>query len=507
MTEPDERQGDPVVPAPRSARHAAPRTPVRIRLRGRALAMAAVPTALLMAAAYTPGSAIAETSASKPCATAPDAAPLPPKVAETPVPKSELPPPIPGPSVPLPEATAPTTAPATPPASVPATAPTAVPTPAVPTTAVPTAVPPTAAPTAAATSAAPSAPQPKAATPPPAATAGTAGGATRAGLIDDIVGGVIDLVRPGGAPSPTAAPSAGVHAVAPAAPAPSPTGPAPTAPAPTATAPAPVTPSGTASGVPSGTPSGAPSGAPSGSASAKPSTKPSTKSSTKPTAGSSAGSGASSSPSAPARSSAPGTPTPSGSASATPTKDPNCLVDTKALNPAGKPPDNPILVPDQNWTLQTSRLVLNHAVLLGVVNVQTPTGTKRVLKFEVESVDIENLHMSTLEGNDKTFHVKGAPGSVSTMRSGTVTMYVERLSGHLSKVLGLPIPIDLGELTLTPDGPLPQWLYDLIGQLQLPLWLELTGVTAVQAGQFGGTLTIPGMQLYNDDTPYVGNAK
>ncbi|MEE1826787.1 hypothetical protein PUR61_32070 [Streptomyces sp. BE20] len=492
MTEPDERQGDPVVPAPRSARHAAPRTPVRIRLRGRALAMAAVPTALLMAAAYTPGSAIAETSASKPCATAPDAAPLPPKVAETPVPKSELPPPIPGPSVPLPEATAPVT----PPASGPATAPTAVPTPAVPTPAVPTpAVPPTAAPT----TAAPSAPRPPAATPPPAATAGTAGGATRAGLIDDIVGGVIDLVRPGGAPSPTAAPSAGVHAVAPAAPAPSPTGPAPTAPAPTATAPAPVTPSGTASGVPSSTPSGAPSG----SASAKPAAKPSTK----PTAGSSAGSGASSSPSAPARSSAPGTPTPSGPASATPTKDPNCLVDTKALNPAGKPPDNPILVPDQNWTLQTSRLVLNHAVLLGVVNVQTPTGTKRVLKFEVESVDIENLHMSTLEGNDKTFHVKGAPGSVSTMRSGTVTMYVERLSGHLSKVLGLPIPIDLGELTLTPDGPLPQWLYDLIGQLQLPLWLELTGVTAVQAGQFGGTLTIPGMQLYNDDTPYVGNAK
>lgn len=172
---------------------------------------------------------------------------------------------------------------------------------------------------------------------------------------------------------------------------------------------------------------------------------------------------------------------------------------------AGSGADNPILVPDQNWTLQTSRLTLNHAVLMGVVKVQTPTTTKRVLKFVVDSVDIENLDMSTLEGNGKTFHVKGAPGSVSTMRQGPVTMYVERMSGHLSQVLGIPIPIDLGELTLTPDGPLPQWLYDLIGKLEIPLWMQMTGVTAVQSGQFGGTLKIPGMQLYNDDKPYVGN--
>lgn len=340
-----------------------------------------------------------------------------------------------------------------------------------------------------------------------AGAAGTAAGVSRAGLIDDVVDGITGLFRPGGSPSPTAAPSAGVHAVAPAAPAPSSAAPAPgtqdpaTA-APATQAPAPTTAPTTASAAQApatGTPSAGPAAEPPGTPSAKPSSKPSAKPSASPKAGSS--------PSAATKDPAAGSPTPSGSAPATPTKDPNCLVDTKALNPAGKPADNAILVPDQNWTLQTTRLALNHAVLLGVVNVQTPTGTKRVLKFEVGSVDIENLHMSTLEGNDRTFHVKGAPGSVSTMRSGPVTMYVERLSGHLSKVLGLPIPIDLGELTLTPDGPLPQWLYDLIGQLQLPLWLELTGVTAVQAGQFGGTLTIPGMKLYNDQEPYPGNAK
>ncbi|MFB7474796.1 hypothetical protein [Kitasatospora sp. NPDC056184] len=449
MSEP--REELPQTAARRSPRHAAPRTPVRVRLRGRALAMAAVPTALLMAAAYTPNPAIAEPTAGKPCATAPDAVPRAPAVAETPVPKSELPPPLPGPSVPLPEAPAPGT-------PAPTGAPSAAPT---------------------------TAPDPTATAPATGTATGKAnGGVVQAGLIDDLVGGVTNLLGP----SATATPSAGTHAAAPAAapttagaaPAAEPTGPPVTAaPTPSAT---PGTPAPTAPATPT-----APTSAP---------TTPAAPTGPKP----------SGTPSASAKPSAAAKPSASGSPSATPSKDPNCLVDSKALAPGGKPADNPILVPDQNWTLQTTRLALNHAVLLGVVNVQTPTGTKRVLKFEVESVDIENLHMSTLEGNGRTFHVKGAPGSVSTMRKGPVTMYVERLSGHLSKVLGLPVPIDLGELTLTPDGPLPQWLYDLIGQLELPLWIELTGVTAVQSGQFGGTLRIPGMQLFNDDQPYPGKA-
>ncbi|MFJ4091937.1 hypothetical protein ACIPYS_10180 [Kitasatospora sp. NPDC089913] len=491
MSDPREELPEPA--ERRSPRHAAPRTPVRLRLRGRALAMAAVPTALLMAATYTPNPAIAETAASKPCATAPDA---PPKVVETPVPKSELPPPIPGPSVPIPEAPAttapePTAAPAAGPTTVPAAPPVTAPAETVPAA-------PTTAPAAGTT-----APEPAATK---ARTAG-GGGVVQAGLIGDIVGGVTDLLLPGGTPSPTAtaSPAAGTRAVAPAAPAPAASGSA----------------SPARTGGPSTAPSTGPTGTPAGTAAptAPGTTAPGTTAPTSPkptaapTTGAPATGGTAPSASASAKASgkasakpAAGSATATPSASGTPSKDPNCLVDTKALSPAGKPPDNPILVPDQNWTLQTSRLTLNHAVLLGVVNVQTPTGTKRVLKFEVETVDIENLHMTTLQGNGKTFHVKGAPGSVSTMRQGPVTMYVERLSGHLAKVLGLPIPIDLGELTLTPDGPLPQWLYDLIGQLQLPLWIELTGVTAIQSGQFGGTLKIPGMKLYNDDQPYPGAA-
>ncbi|WP_395294323.1 hypothetical protein ACF9IK_12695 [Kitasatospora hibisci] len=476
MTAPEEQQGRPAGPEQRSGRHAARRTPVRVRLRGRALAMAAVPTALLMAATYTPNAAVAEPAAGKPCASAPDTPVQPPTVAETPVPKSELPPPLPGPSVPLPAD--PTTAPAAP-SKAPA------PTEASTTPAAPTA------PTSGPSSQAPAPASSPASAPVRSATAGGSGGVVQAGLIDDVVGGITNLLNPSASPSPSA--STGSAAPAPAAPsaAPAPAGGnrAVAAPAPGTQAPAP---SSVAGPAPAATPSGAASGAPSPAASTS---AGSGKTAAKPSAGTKATGSAA--PSSGAR-------TPSASASASPSANPNCLVPLKGLS-AGDTPDNPILVPDQNWTLQTSRLTLNHAVLMGVVKVQTPTGTKRVLKFVVDSVDIENLDMSTLEGNGKTFHVKGAPGSVSTMRKGPVTMYVERMSGHLSKVLGLPVPIDLGELTLTPDGPLPQWLYDLIGKLEIPLWLEMTGVTAVQAGQFGGTLKIPGMRLYNDDTPYVGN--
>ncbi|MFD0570187.1 hypothetical protein ACFQ0T_14330 [Kitasatospora gansuensis] len=159
------------------------------------------------------------------------------------------------------------------------------------------------------------------------------------------------------------------------------------------------------------------------------------------------------------------------------------------------------VVPEQNWTLRSTRLALHGSVFNGVYDVKTPSGTKRVLKFTTASVDIENLDMSTIQITGKTFHVKSRPGSTSTMRQGPVTMYVESLSGHLAEVIGLPIPIDLGEITLTPNT-LPKWLWDMLSTVPIPLDLTLTQAKAVQAGQFGGTLKIPGMHLFNDTTPY-----
>ncbi|MER7766601.1 hypothetical protein [Kitasatospora sp. NPDC096140] len=495
MTGPAEQADDAAVPARRSGRHAAPRTPVRVRLRGRALAMAAVPTALLMAAAYTPNPAIAEAAAGKPCgaapATVPDVAPI-----ETPVPKSELPEPPLGPTAdpttgPTTPPTAPTTAPTPGPSNGPSTGPSSVPT--QPTGQAPTVAPvkpPAAAEPGTLPPAARAAAQPQAG----AATTGAVapgtdrpgvgsgpGTATQAGLIDDIVGGINHLLNPTASPSPTAAPTQ----------APKPgTTPAPAATTPTAPAPRAGTPAQPAPAQPQAhgaTPDAAPTTTPSSGGAPSPAATPSGKAS--PRATPSAGASGTASPTAGA----------TGTPSATPTDNPNCDVDTRGLTAGAATTGH--VVPEQNWTLLTSRLALHGAAFHGVYDVKTPTGSKRVLKFVVDSVDIDNLDMSTLEGNGVTFHVQGAKGSTSTMRNGPVTMYVERLSGHLSKVLGLPIPIDLGEITLTPDT-LPRWLYDLIGAIPIPLDLELTGVTAKQAGQFGGTLHIPGMHMFNDDAPY-----
>lgn len=193
--------------------------------------------------------------------------------------------------------------------------------------------------------------------------------------------------------------------------------------------------------------------------------------------------------------------TASPSSSATPGADALCATDASGLQ--AKAETGGGVIPDQSWTLKSSRLALHGAVFGGVVEVRTHTGaTKRVLKFTVDSIDIGDLDMSTIESNKKTTHVKGRPGSTSTMRSGPITMYTESLTGHLSKVVGIPLP-DLGPVTLTPDT-LPKFLYDLIGSVPIPLDLEMTDVKAVQAGQFGGTLHIPGMHLYTDDEPYDG---
>ncbi|MEV7178704.1 hypothetical protein [Kitasatospora sp. NPDC093679] len=391
MTDRDESAAA-AVPGPR---HAAPRTSVRRRIRGRVMAIAAVPTAMLVGAAYTPTTlAVADTQSDKACATAPDTV-----IEETPVPKSEIK------VLAAPSATAKagtkksgaTTSPST--VKVPV-------------------------PTATATSAKPS----------PSADA------TPPNVIGDILTGIGDVFKPltGTTPTPTAAPSTTAKTV---------TTQAATAPAASASA------------------------APKAAATPAPAVKAATQSA---------------SPSA--------SPSPSATG-------PNCLVDTSKEKALAAPTGH--VVPDQNWVLHSSKLALHGSVFNGVYDVKTPTGSKRVLKFTTASVDIGDLDMSTIEVKGKTFHVKAAPGTTSTMRNGPITMYVESLSGHLSAIYGLPIPIDLGEITLTPDT-LPKWLWDLIGSVPIPLDITLDKAKAVQAGQFGGTLKIPGMHLFNDDQPYDG---
>ncbi|MDV9170233.1 hypothetical protein R6V09_08785 [Streptomyces sp. W16] len=169
------------------------------------------------------------------------------------------------------------------------------------------------------------------------------------------------------------------------------------------------------------------------------------------------------------------TASPSASASADTSDCPVATDDTSGV-------DNKILVPDDPWYLNASSLLLKGADYQGVVEVKTASGkVKKVLKYVISGgTDIGDLHQTVNDKQSgKTYHVKAASGSTSTIRDGDTVMYTESISGNL---FGL-IPI-----TFDPDNPPP---------LNIPL-IYFTNVKVVQAGQFGGTLTVPGLQSYQD---------
>ncbi|MFF0109220.1 hypothetical protein [Streptomyces hirsutus] len=171
------------------------------------------------------------------------------------------------------------------------------------------------------------------------------------------------------------------------------------------------------------------------------------------------------------------TASPSPSASATTDVD-DCPVATDAEGGV----DNEILLPEDPWFLNASSLTLKGADYQGIVEVRTASGkTKKVLKYVVShGTDIGDLHQTVEDKQSgKTHHVQAAKGSTSTIRDGDTVMYTESISG---KLLGL-IPV-----TFDPENPPP---------LNIPL-IYFTDVTVQQAGQFGGTLHIPGLRQYID---------
>ncbi|MEU9593049.1 hypothetical protein AB0D84_25465 [Streptomyces sp. NPDC048193] len=168
-------------------------------------------------------------------------------------------------------------------------------------------------------------------------------------------------------------------------------------------------------------------------------------------------------------------PGPDASESAGPDVD-DCPVATDAEGGV----DNKVPLPDDPWYLNASSLLLKGASYKGVVEVRTANGTtKKVLKYVVSNgTDIGDLHQTVKDDQSgKTYHVQAAKGSTSTIRDGETVMYTESISGNL---LGL-IPI-----TFDPENPPP---------LDIPL-IYFTNVTVVQAGQFGGTLHIPGLHQF-----------
>lgn len=169
-------------------------------------------------------------------------------------------------------------------------------------------------------------------------------------------------------------------------------------------------------------------------------------------------------------------PSPSASASVDPEE---CPAATDAEGGV----DNKIPLPDDPWYLNASSLTLKGAHYKGIVEVRTANGTvKKVLKYVISAgTDIGDLHQTVKDKlSGKTYHVQAAKGSTSTITDGDTVMYTESISGNL---LGL-IPI-----TFSPDSPPP---------LDIPL-IYFTKVKVVQAGQFGGTLKVPGLHQYTTD--------
>ena len=111
--------------------------------------------------------------------------------------------------------------------------------------------------------------------------------------------------------------------------------------------------------------------------------------------------------------------------------------------------DNKVPVADDPWYLNASSLLLKGADYKGVVEVKTANGTtKKVLKYVIsKGSDIGDLHQTVKDKQQgKTYHVQGSQGSTSTIRDGDTTMYTESISGNL---FGL-VPI-----TFSPDSPPP----------------------------------------------------
>ncbi|MFJ4854223.1 hypothetical protein [Streptomyces sp. NPDC088730] len=155
-----------------------------------------------------------------------------------------------------------------------------------------------------------------------------------------------------------------------------------------------------------------------------------------------------------------------------PTADPKALADADLEQGIPRLPNDP-------WILESSLLTLSGLDYKGIVEVRKGDGsTKKVLKFTASSVDIKDLHQLTVGPQPGvTGHVKARQGSHSTIEDGTVTMYTEELKGNL---FGL-IPI-----TFSPETPPP---------INVP-FAFFTKVKVTQAGQFGGTLTVPGLHNY-----------
>ncbi|MEU6847801.1 hypothetical protein ABZ930_38690 [Streptomyces sp. NPDC046716] len=128
-----------------------------------------------------------------------------------------------------------------------------------------------------------------------------------------------------------------------------------------------------------------------------------------------------------------------------------------ATDKAGANEDTPAQLPDTTWKLQASSLLLKGADYKGLVDVRMADGTtKRVMKYIISNgTDIGDLHQIASGPNGKYFHIRADKGSTSTIRDGKTIMYTEELSGNLLGLIPMtfnadnPPPINLPILYFT----------------------------------------------------------
>jgi len=132
----------------------------------------------------------------------------------------------------------------------------------------------------------------------------------------------------------------------------------------------------------------------------------------------------------------------------------NCPAATDA---SGADEDTPAQLPDKTWKLEASSLLLKGADYKGLVDVRMADGsTKRVMKYIIsKGTDIGDLHQIAPGPDGKFFHIRSDKGSTSTIRDGQTTMYTEELSGNLFGLVPLtfnaknPPPLNLPTLFFT----------------------------------------------------------
>ncbi|MFF7727384.1 hypothetical protein [Streptomyces sp. NPDC008001] len=102
--------------------------------------------------------------------------------------------------------------------------------------------------------------------------------------------------------------------------------------------------------------------------------------------------------------------------------------------------------PDQPWYLEASKLTLTGLTYEGVKKITMVNGQKKdVLKFTADSLAIKDLHQ-IVNSQGKQYHVAGI-GTESTVTGGKITMYTEELKGNLLGLIpathspGVPPPL------------------------------------------------------------------